>query len=443
MTLALAQHGQAADPWQTQASPWTPRENLLPLGYYLVVATVLAGAGFPAWRIAVVALAATVHQAHYWFWGAGRAGHCRRAEAATSCMKADAMPAWRFVRAKSSFFAVTFLTVAVTGGVESPLLVTLVTPYFAALAVLGDRRETRAMLGATALGVWLLALLPRAWTGPSLPSSVHTALVLVSILGLVALLAPVHAALRRRSEALARARDEMASEALARARSLEQVGARVAHELKNPLSAVKALVQLGARSPAEAASHERLRVVETEVARMQDILQDYLSFTRPLQDVRPQRTALGSLVADALLVLSARADHGGVQLSSLGDATVEADPRRLKEALLNLVTNAIEATPPGGEVVVEVRPSGEQAEILVRDTGRGMPPESMKRLGTPFFTTREEGTGLGVVLARSVVAQHGGTLRYESEPGKGTTVIATLPAQPVSRSRGGVRAAGG
>jgi two-component system sensor histidine kinase HydH len=100
-----------------------------------------------------------------------------------------------------------------------------------------------------------------------------------------------------------------------------------------------------------------------------------------------------------------------------------------KEALLNLVSNAIEATPPGGEVVVEVRSCAGQAEIVVRDTGRGMPPETLRRLGTPFFTTREDGIGLGVLLARSVIALHGGSLFYESEPGRGTTVRATLPSR--------------
>jgi signal transduction histidine kinase len=109
--------------------------------------------------------------------------------------------------------------------------------------------------------------------------------------------------------------------------------------------------------------------------------------------------------------------------------------RRDDTALLNLVANGIEATPPGGEVEVEVRPAAEQIEIVVRDTGRGMPPETLRRVGTPFFTTREEGTGLGVALARSVIALHGGSVRYESEPGKGTTVRATLPGVAGRRSR--------
>lgn len=209
----------------------------------------------------------------------------------------------------------------------------------------------------------------------------------------------------------------------------DRMGVKAAHELKNSLTGVKALVQLGLRNPAETASHERLTVVEREVKRMQEILRSYFSSARPLGEVRPARVDLGRLVADVLLMLSGRADEAGVRLLSQGDASVEADQRRLEEALLNLVANGIEATPPGGEVVVEVRPSADEIELVVRDTGRGMPPEALRRLGTPFFTTRAEGTGLGVVLARSVIALHGGTVRYESEPGKGTTVRARLPSR--------------
>jgi two-component system, NtrC family, sensor histidine kinase HydH len=284
----------------------------------------------------------------------------------------------------------------------------------------------------------LLALLPRAVTGPELSSSVHALLTASSVLGVGALLAPVHARARKRRDEFARWRKEIASDALARAQNLEQIGSKVAHELKNPLTGVKALVQLGLRNPAEAASHERLEVVEKEVTRMQEILQNYLSFTRPLQVVAPRRVDLGSIVSDTLVVLAARADDAGVRLYSQGDATVEADPRRLKEALLNLIANAIEATPPGGEVTVDVRSAGDETEIVVRDNGRGMSAETLRRIGTPFFTTRDDGTGLGVVLARSVIAQHGGTLRYESEAKMGTSVKVTLP-----RVATGVRDASG
>jgi len=398
---------------------WPRREDLFPLGYYLVVATVLAATGYPGWRIAILALAAAGLQAHS---VACRMGDVRQ------CVNADWDEIARFVvRGQSSFFLATGVTVAVTGGVRSPLIITFIGAYSAAAAVVGDRRHTRLLLGATALAVGVLALLPRALTGPELPSSVYGILTAVSVLGVGALLAPVHKGIRKKRDEIVRQRNEIAADALARAESLEQIGSKLAHELKNPLTGVKALVQLGLRSPGEASSHERLEVVEREVTRMQEILQNYLSFTRPPKGMTPRRVALGPLVSDTLVVLSARADEARVRLYAQGDATLEADPRRIKEALLNLVANAIEATPPGGEVAVEVRPAGDETEIMVRDTGRGMQADTLSRIGTPFFTTRDDGTGLGVVLARSVIAQHGGSLRYESEPGKGTRVRVTLP----------------
>jgi two-component system, NtrC family, sensor histidine kinase HydH len=421
---AAARHGDS--PTSRSLPRSFPGELLLPLAYYSTVAAVLAWVGYPAWRIAVLGVAAVVPPAVFL---------CTCASAAPTdprrCVNADPDKiAWWVVLAKSKLLVLTGLTAAVTGGVHSPLLVTLTSAYAGASMVAGDRRPTRLLLGATALAVGMLAVLPPAWTGPDLPGPVHAALVVASFLGVGTLLASVHARMRAFRADFLRARAEMASEALTRAQSLEQIGSKLAHELKNPLTGVKALVQLGLRNPAESPSRERLEVVEREVARMQEILQNYLSFTRPLQEMTPTRVKLGSVVSDALGALSARADDARVRLYTQGDATLEADPRRLKEALLNLVANAIEATPPGGEVAVEVQAAADEAEIVVRDTGRGMPVETLRRIGTPFFTTRDNGTGLGVVLARSVIAQHGGSLRYQSEPGKGTQVRVALPGAP-------------
>ena len=162
-----------------------------------------------------------------------------------------------------------------------------------------------------------------------------------------------------------------------------------------------------------------------------------------MQDLTPEPVELGRVVGDALLVLSAHADRRDIRLTSHGEALVEADPRRLEDAVVHLVANAIEASPSRGEVDVEVRTANDEAEIVVRDHGHGMAPGTLIRLGTPFFTTREDGTGLGVVLARSAVTQHGGSLRYESEPGKGTTATVKLPMHSPARCSDGARAAGG
>ncbi len=405
--------------------PGPHREDLIPIAYYFLVGALLAVAGFPAWRIAVLAFAAVLPRAQFYLVSA--APGAPRYDPKRCVNAGPGTVAWWVLVSQSSLFVATAVAIAVTGGVRSPLLVTIVAAYAAAACIVGDRFQTRLLLGATAAAVGVLAVLPRAWTGPDLPATVYAVLVAVAVLGVGALMTPADAMARRRRGDLARAREEMASDALARAQSLEQIGTKVAHELKNPLTGIKALVQLGLRSPLEAASHERLDVVEREVTRMQEILQNYLSFTRPLQEVTPRHVELGALVSDTLEVLSARADGARVRLYAQGDAAIEADPRRLKEALLNLVVNAIEATPPGGEVDVEVRPAGDTAEIVIRDTGRGMAAETLRRIGTPFFTTRDGGTGLGVVLARSVIAQHGGSLRYESEPGQGTRVRVALP----------------
>jgi len=397
-------------------------EVLFPLAFYAVTSSVLLASGYPALRIVVLALAAVVQQFQYHL-AFTCAGHDPR-----RCVNADPdRVAWRIALTQSSVLLTTGLAVAVTGGIRSPLLVTVLAAYLAAVAAVGDGFQTRLLLFATSAGVCVIALLPRTLTGPQMPEGAFGVLAALSVLGVGALLAPTLSIVRGRRDALARWRKDVAADALQRAQNLEQIGAKLAHELKNPLTAVKALIQLGLRTGSEASSHERLEIVDREVARMQDLLQNYLSFTRPLQEVMPRRIGLGSLVSDTLDVLSARADDAQVRLFAQGDAVVEADSRRLKEALLNLVANAIEATPPGWQVLVEVRSRGELAEIAVRDTGRGMAPDTLRRVGTPFFTTRAQGTGLGVVLARSVIAQHGGTLRYESEPGKGTLVSLTLP----------------
>ena len=104
-----------------------------------------------------------------------------------------------------------------------------------------------------------------------------------------------------------------------------------------------------------------------------------------------------------------------------------ADPRRIKEALINLIANAIEASSRGGLVEVVITHEAKRVGIAVRDAGRGMAPEVLARIGTPFFTTRDDGTGLGVVLARAAFEQHGGSLEYNSAVGEGTIVQGWLP----------------
>ena len=108
---------------------------------------------------------------------------------------------------------------------------------------------------------------------------------------------------------------------------------------------------------------------------------------------------------------------------------------KITQVVVNLVRNAAQASPPGGEVdvIVESGPDG-AALIRVRDRGSGMAPDVVARLGEPFFTTKERGSGLGLGISRRVVDEHGGTLAIESDPGQGTEVVVTLPPLPASKS---------
>jgi len=197
-----------------------------------------------------------------------------------------------------------------------------------------------------------------------------------------------------------------------------------------------------ARTPESERTQERLAVVASEISRMETILAEYLSFSRPLEDLKPETLDIAALARDVMSIVAGRADQAGVTLELDGGATsVQGDPRRLKEALINLVSNAVEATPSGGRVQVRVRSDKSNVTLEVKDTGRGISSEDLERLGTSFFTTRPNGTGLGVVLAQTVITQHGGSLGYESTVGQGTTATIQLPVQAATLPEPAPRAA--
>lgn len=333
-----------------------------------------------------------------------------------------------------------------TGGLHSPLLPMIVLPSIVSLLFFGPIAASRWIALCNGLLVVAMLALPAAYVGPALPDT-HYMLAVLLILGWSLIM--LHTMAGKLATAAARAgetyeclREERVSEAEAQLRRLQSVGAKVAHELKNPLASIKGLCQLVARAPESERTQERLAVVASEISRMETILNEYLTFSRPLEDLKPEPLDLVAVARDVLDVLAGRADHAGVTLTIDGQAApVQGDPRRLKEALINLVANAIEATPHGGTVQVRVRSNAAGVTLEVKDTGRGIAPEDLERLGTSFFTTRPNGTGLGVVLAQGVIAQHGGALSYASAPGKGTTATIALPGKTTTSPEPAPRAA--
>ena len=329
------------------------------------------------------------------------------------------------------FLAMQGVVLALTGGLSSPLLALLIGPTVAATAAFGRSRESFVVMGTLGLMCVALALLPDGWH-PAIAQPYLGILALGSMLYVSIMMGSAVMGLSdglwSTGRRLHHVCEGVLEEHATRKKDLEGVGAKVAHELKNPLAAIKGLLQLERPRVQDEKSRRRFEVMANEVHRMEGILRDYLAFSTPLDTLRPVSTDLRGLLENVAAVLEGRAVALDVELRIEGDEVrVACDPTRMKEAVLNLASNALDATGRGGVVTMQVSRASAAARVTIADTGVGMNEVVMSRLGTPFFTTRSEGTGLGVSLARNVVAQHGGTLSFDSELEHGTTVRIDLP----------------
>jgi signal transduction histidine kinase len=336
-----------------------------------------------------------------------------------------------------------FVLLATTGALASPLLVTAASMMAAAAIKLPNPPWMRQSVFAVCLfGFVALALLSRtavgALDGPLTPAGHWPSAEYVTIallgafsaaIGVFGLGCAVTRGYERAALELAERREELCSENEDRTRALEGIAARLAHEVKNPLAAIKALSTHLARNATDTKAAERLAIVASEADRLQSIVDGFLSFSRGLDDLKLAPVRPHEMAHELVLLLESRAAEAGVALVVDGDPglALEADARKLRQVLLNLVLNAIQASPRGAGVYVSVGIESGEARITVRDDGVGMTPEVLERIRKPYFTTREGGTGLGVAVARGLVEQHGGRLEFKSTPGKGTMVLIALP----------------
>jgi signal transduction histidine kinase len=341
----------------------------------------------------------------------------------------------RFAASLLVTLAALALAAAVTGAINSPMLPLLFAPTVTAFAALGRARRARyALFAALVAVVALLAALPDGTPFAPLPQQTRAPLAALFTLVTAALLWSSVAGLADAYALAAREVDRLREDAVARleerARTVDSVGAKVAHEIKNPLAAIKGLAQLMAREERPEREARRLDVILGEVTRMESVLAEYLTFARPLDALSLEDVSLADLVNGALATLEPRALRAGVSLGCEGASiTLRCDRRKLEAALINLALNAIEATPTGGSVRVRwARATDGTTTLTVEDTGRGLDERARAKIGTPFFSTREGGTGLGVVLARTAVEQHGGTLTFSPISSGGTMVTLTLPS---------------
>ncbi|MSP15563.1 MAG: HAMP domain-containing histidine kinase [Myxococcales bacterium] len=230
---------------------------------------------------------------------------------------------------------------------------------------------------------------------------------------------------------LARTLDEMREALRQRSERLEMMLAGIAHEVRNPLGGIKlfaGILREDLSADAERLSH--VTRIEREVGRLDAVVGDFLDYARrPAPALAP--VELAPLFAEVAELLGPDAAVAGVTLvtTTADAACVNADAGQLRRVLLNLAKNALEATPAGGRVELCAGPG---PRLTVSDNGRGIPEAERERVFTPFFTTREKGTGLGLAFVREIVLDHGGAVTLAEASGGGTVVTVELTAGPSS-----------
>jgi signal transduction histidine kinase len=245
------------------------------------------------------------------------------------------------------------------------------------------------------------------------------------------------AELRHLNGTLFEARREMGR--LERLAAVGEVAAMVAHEVGTPLTSVSGHLQLLAEEAQEPHVKERLSVIERHVERAVATIQGFLDSARfPAPNRHPIQ--LNVLIQEVLTLASPGiARQPGVQVvTELSPELPEvfADGNQLRQVLLNLVTNALDAMPEGGQVCLRTWPvfaaeGSVYVQVQIADTGLGIAPEDLRQIFDPFFTTKGpgHGTGLGLAICQRIVKAHHGSLKVQSEKGQGTTFLMTLPGR--------------
>ncbi|MCL2640222.1 MAG: ATP-binding protein [Phycisphaerales bacterium] len=244
------------------------------------------------------------------------------------------------------------------------------------------------------------------------------------------------------------------NERIARTNQLAEMGklaAGLAHELKNPLSTLKLNLQLMeedlADLPGAQRSLTRLATLKKEADRLKQTLDDFLRFAGRIE-LRPENVSVNALVEDLIDFIHPQAQASKVRvLTALAPENPHSrlDPNLFKQALLNLLLNAVQAMSPwqrhpaddrgGGELLVRTIAAKEKIILYISDTGTGIPPENLPHIFDAYFTTKKNGTGLGLPTTQRIIEEHNGTITVQSEPNHGTSFRIELPSCELHRDR--------
>lgn len=221
--------------------------------------------------------------------------------------------------------------------------------------------------------------------------------------------------------------------------ALGQLAAGIAHEIYNPLTAIKMLLfSLQQGLSLDAQKTKDLEVITKEIGRMERFIQNFLQFARPHESYKSSLN-INDLIRNTLALLAPQISSSQIQieedlLSSIPQ--IYADSEQLQQILVNIILNSLQAMPEGGKLKIETclnhksHPGSKQSlQIIIRDTGKGIPREVLKNMFDPFVTTKSKGVGLGLSISYQIAKQHGGWIEGVNNPGKGATFIINLPLQ--------------
>ena len=225
-------------------------------------------------------------------------------------------------------------------------------------------------------------------------------------------------------------------------RSLEQLSASIAHEIRNPITAVKSLVQQMGEDPRDVDQEEYARVAVAELERVERSISHLLRFARE-EETRVAPVEMEDVLESALETFRDRAARNGIEIERRydGAGALEGDPEQLRRVVINLVGNALDALEEGGIAAPRVLVSmgenlaGTQVWVRIADNANGIDEETRQRIFDPFFTSREDGNGLGLALCQKIVDGHGGTIEVDSAPGEGTEFVLAFPRRAAGEAR--------
>lgn len=208
---------------------------------------------------------------------------------------------------------------------------------------------------------------------------------------------------------------------------VSELAAGVAHEIRNPLTSIKGFMQLAKQNGEFNSQH--VEIMLSEIVRMESIVSEYLTLAKPHHNTPKSRQNIDTLVRNVITLFESQANLKNITIRSELNCTnqIMCNPGEIKQVFINIFQNAIEAIESNGEIFINLKNSKDGVEIIFIDNGCGIEKDRLMKIGEPFFSTKEKGTGLGLLTSNRIIENHNGTIKIESVVNKGTKVTVFIP----------------